>query len=160
MKGRVSAGSRRQETLRWGPQGRKGATVRFVFGVFFVLHGLVHLLYSGQSRGLFELRPGMTWPEGSWALSRLLGEKATKSVAGIACGVAALGFVAAGVALLFGQAWWRPAVVGAAAFSSLIFLLAWNGRGQNLADQGAIAILINIAILVAVLMAHWPHFDF
>jgi len=27
---------------------------------------------------------------------------------------------------------------------------------QNLADQGAIAILINIAILVAVLILRWP----
>ena len=36
--------------------------MRFVFGVFIVLHGLVHLLYFGQSARYFELKPGMVWP--------------------------------------------------------------------------------------------------
>ncbi len=36
--------------------------LRFIAGAFIVLHGLVHLLYAGQSRRLFELRPGMVWP--------------------------------------------------------------------------------------------------
>jgi hypothetical protein len=33
--------------------------LRFIIGVFIVLHGLVHLLYFGHSRRLFELQPGM-----------------------------------------------------------------------------------------------------
>jgi len=33
-----------------------------ILGIFCILHGLVHLLYAGQSRRLFELRPGMVWP--------------------------------------------------------------------------------------------------
>jgi len=134
--------------------------MKFILGAFFVLHGLIHLLYFGQSRRLFELQPGMVWPEGSWALSGLLGNAATKSVASIACAVAALGFIAAGLALLFGQGWWRPTVVDAAVFSSLIFLLLWNGSMQKLDNQGAIAILINAAILVAVLIVKWPEFKF
>jgi len=134
--------------------------MRFVLGVFLVLHGLVHLLYFGQSRRLFELQPGMVWPEGSWALSGLLGGDATKSVASIACVVAALCFAASGTALLFGQGWWRPTAVVAAAFSTLILLLLWNGRMQKLADQGAVAVLINTAILVAVLIVQWPDFEF
>lgn len=134
--------------------------MRFILGVFFVLHGLVHLLYFGQSRGLFELKPGMLWPEGSWALSGLLGDEATKSVASIACVVAALGFVAAGTALLFGQGWWRPAAVSAAALSSLVLVLLWNGRMQGLDGQGAIAVLINTAILVALLIVQWPDSQF
>jgi len=36
--------------------------MNFILGIFFILHGLVHLLYAGQSLRLFELRPGMTWP--------------------------------------------------------------------------------------------------
>jgi hypothetical protein len=30
-----------------------------IFGIFITLHGLVHLLYSGQSVRLFELQTGM-----------------------------------------------------------------------------------------------------
>ena len=46
-----------------------------IFGVFLMLHGLVHLLYLGQSQRFFELQPGMTWPDGpgrsrdSWAMA-------------------------------------------------------------------------------------------
>jgi hypothetical protein len=134
--------------------------LKSVIGVFIVLHGLVHLLYVGQSQRLFELEEGMLWPEDSWAFSKLLGYKATRRLASISCLLAALGFVVGGVAILMRQAWWRPVVVAAAAFSSAIFVLFWDGKKRNLNNQGAIAILINLAILVAVLIFQWPDFGF
>jgi hypothetical protein len=134
--------------------------VRWILGVFFVLHGLVHLLYFGQSRGLFELQPGLAWPEGSWALSSMVGEKALGSLASILCLVAALGFVAAGTALMLSQGWWRPTVLGAAVISSLLFVVLWDGSMQRLADHGGIAVLIGLAILVAVLLLRWPTVEF
>jgi hypothetical protein len=134
--------------------------LRFVVGVFFLLHGLVHLLYAGQSRRLFELQPGMVWPDGSWAFARLLGDERTRLVASAACVLAAIGFAAAALGLFARQAWWRPVVVGAAAFSAVVVILLWDGGMHRLADQGAIAFLINAAILVTVLILHWPRFDF
>jgi uncharacterized membrane protein len=74
--------------------------------------------------------------------------------------LAAIGFVAGGAGILVGQAWWRPVVVGAAAFSAMILILFWDGGLQKLDNQGAIAILINVAILVAVLILQWPDFGF
>jgi hypothetical protein len=127
-----------------------------LFGLFLVLHGLVHLLYFGQSRKLFELQPGMVWPDGSWAFSKFLGDEATRLLASVCCVLAALGFVAGGIGIFLQQAWWRPLVVGSAAFSAAIFFLLWDGQLQKLANQGAIAILINLAILVAVLVLRWP----
>jgi hypothetical protein len=38
--------------------------VDFPFDVFIVLHGLVHLLYFGQSTRLFVLRPVRVWSDG------------------------------------------------------------------------------------------------
>jgi hypothetical protein len=102
----------------------------------------------------------MAWPDGSWAFSKLLGEGATRWLAGIACVLAAVGFVAGGIGIFLGQAWWRPLVVGSAAFSAAIFVLFWNGKLEKLANKGAIAILINVAILVAVLIFQWPDFGF
>jgi hypothetical protein len=134
--------------------------LRFIVGVFIVLHGLVHLLYFGQSRRLFELQPGMAWPEGSWAFSKLIGDEAARWLASISCVLAAVGFVAGGIGILVGQAWWGPVVVGSAAFSAAIFILFWDGKLQKLANKGAIAILINGAILVAVLILGWPDFGF
>ncbi len=130
--------------------------LRFVFGVFCVLHGLVHLLYFGQSRRLFELRPGMVWPDGSWAFSKLLGDGATRWLASVSYVLAALGFVIGGIGVLLGQAWWRPVVVGSAAFSAVMIFLFWDGTMRKLDDQGLIAVLINVAILVAVLILGWP----
>ena len=121
--------------------------MRFVVGVLIVLHGLVHLLYIGQDRRLFELRPGMVWPDGSWAFSRLLGDATTRWLASVACAVAAVAFVAGGAGLLAGQAWWRPTVVGAAVFSSVVYVLFWDGGLRRLPDKGGIALLINAAFL-------------
>jgi hypothetical protein len=130
--------------------------MRVLFGIFVLLHGLVHLLYFGQSSRLFELKPGMAWPDGSWAFSRLLGDEAARTLASVSLILAALALVAGGIGVLASQAWRRPVIVGAAAFSSVVYLLLWNGKAQNLGGQGAIGILINVAILVAALMFRWP----
>jgi hypothetical protein len=95
-------------------------------GIFLILHGLVHLLYFAQSWRLFELRPNMVWPNGAWALSHVLGDEATRRLASIALVVAAAGFVAGALGLFIQQAWWRPVVVGSAAWSTLIYILCWG----------------------------------
>jgi hypothetical protein len=121
-----------------------------VFGIFLVLHGLVHLLYTAHSARFFELRPGMIWPDGSWLFARLLGNEATRPLA------AALAFIAGGLGLTFRQGWWRPAALGAAVFSSALFLLLWNAWPQALDEQGAVGVLINLGLLLAVLILKWP----
>jgi len=130
--------------------------MRFILGAFIVLHGMVHLLYFGQSARYFELKPGMVWPDGSWAFSKLLEHEAVRNLASIVLILAALGLIGGGVGLLLNQAWWRPVVVSGAAFSSLVYILFWNGKMQNLDGQGMVAILIDIAILLAVLVFRWP----
>jgi len=134
--------------------------VQIIAGVFLVLHGLVHLLYLGQSARLFELQPGMIWPDGSWAFSKLFVDTGTRTLTSIFCVLAAAGFVIGGVGIFFGQSWWRTAVIASAVFSGVLYILFWNGRLQHLDNQGGIAILINIALLVTVLMFRWPQFNF
>ena len=134
--------------------------LKILVGLFMVLHGLVHLLYFGQSWRLFELQAGMTWPDGSWAFSRLLGDEGIRWLASISLVLAALGFVVGGIGIFASQAWWSPVVVGSAAFSGVIYILFWDGGLQNLDDKGGIGLLINVAILVAVLIFQWPNFDF
>ena len=126
--------------------------LRILFGVFIVLHGLVHLLYFWHSRRLFELSPGLSWPEGSWAFSKFLGNTTTRMLASIACILATVVFVVGGAASLAKLAWWRPLVVVASAFSSLVYVLFWNGRMERLPDQGGIGIMINLIILVLSLV--------
>jgi uncharacterized membrane protein YphA (DoxX/SURF4 family) len=134
--------------------------LRFIVGIFIVLHGLVHLLYLGQSKRLFELQAGMVWPDGSWAFSKLFKDEVIRGLASISCLLAAIGFVAGGTGIFVGQAWWHPVVVGSATFSVIIFILFWDGKMQHLDDKGGIGILINLAILVAGLILRWPDFEF
>ena len=125
--------------------------LHIILGVFFILHGLVHLLYAGQSLKMFELQSGMVWPDGSWAFKGLFGEKAVRVLGGILCLLATDGFVIGGVLLLLSQAWWRPVTTGSAIFSALVFIFLWDGKMQALHNKGLIGILINVAILIIVL---------
>ena len=135
-------------------------TIKIALGIFIILHGLVHLLYFGQSWRFFELQAGMVWPDDSWAFSRLLGDEPVRVLASVACVLAAVGFVAGGIGILAELSWWRTAVVGASIFSSVLYLLFWNGKMQHLDNQGFIGLLINAAIVVAVLVLRWPAFAF
>ena len=136
---------------------------RFIFGIIIILHGLVHLLYFGQSQRLFELRPGMLWPEGSWIFSRLFENHAARwlsslifILAAVTFILAAIMFVAGGTGLMLGQAWWRTIAVSAAVFSSTIILLFWNGRRKTLVEQGGVGLLINLAILAVLVILQQP----
>jgi uncharacterized membrane protein YphA (DoxX/SURF4 family) len=125
---------------------------RIVFGVFLILHGLVHLLYAGQSLRLFELQPGMIWPDGSWAFSSILGNGTTRQLAAALLVVAAIGFLLGGTAVLLNQAWWPYAVVASAAFSTLLYIALWDVSWRHLDAKGAVGILINLAIVIVTIL--------
>jgi hypothetical protein len=132
--------------------------MKFIIGAFLILHGLVHLLYLGQSQRFFELQPGMVWPDDSWAFSELLTSRVARLLTSLGCGLAAFGFAVGGIAVWFGLGWWQPLVIGSALFSSVLYLLAWDGKLRRLDNQGGVGLLINLAILVAVLYFGWPDF--
>ncbi len=126
--------------------------IHIASSIFFVLHGLVHLLYFGQSARYFELQPGMVWPDGAWAFSAFAGGKTIRRLASVLLVLAAIGFAAGGAGVLIQQTWWRPVVVSAAAFSTVIYILLWDGKLQKLHDKGGVGILINTAIMVVLLI--------
>lgn len=132
--------------------------IRYILGGFLILHGVVHLLYTGQSWRFFELHPGMVWPDGSWAFARLLGNHPTRVVASVALVVAAIGLIAGGLAVLLGQPLWQPVTVASLAFSGLLYIVLWNGKMEQLDNQGGVGLLINIGLLIALLVFRWPRF--
>jgi hypothetical protein len=77
--------------------------LRIILGVFMFLHGLIHLLYFGQSSRIFELKPGMVWPDGSWVFSNLLGDVTTRRLASIFLVMAAFGFIAGGAGIMLNK---------------------------------------------------------
>jgi hypothetical protein len=133
---------------------------RFLFGVFVVLHGLVHLWYVTLSQRLVEFQPAMGWTGESWVFRALLDDGITRSLASVLYVMAALGFVAGGIGVLAQQAWWRPVTVGSAAFSAAIIILFWDGRIQMPVEKGLLGLLINLALLVALLIFGQPTAEF
>lgn len=129
-----------------------------VVGAFLIAHGLVYGLYVGHALRLFELRPGLTWPDDSWALSGLIRIPVIRAMAAIVFSLAAAGFAVSGTALIARQSWWAPLASATAIVATVALLLLWNRRLQGLDAQGAYAILINAAIVVAALALHWPKF--
>jgi hypothetical protein len=119
-------------------------------GIFFFLHALVHLLYSGHALRFFELRPGLTWPDGAWVFSRLLGGESTRRLAAVSLALTALGFVAGALGLFLKQDWQQTIGACAAVLSIATYLLFWNGKFHDLPDQGGIGLLISLGILVAI----------
>ena len=134
--------------------------ITILTGIFLILHGLVHMLYFGQSARYLELQPGMIWPDGSWAFSRLLGDTTIRNLASILLVLAAIGFVVGGIGLSAKQAWWRPMIIAVAIFSSAIYVLFWDAGWSHLDNKGGVGILINLAILAALLIFQWPKFEY
>ena len=118
------------------------------------------MLYFGQSRKFFELQPGMTWPDGSWAFSGFIGNATTRSLASILLVMIAVILVLGGIGLFAKWELWCSIVIGGVLLSTVTYLLLWNGQMQRLDNQGFIGILINLAILAALLVFRWPKFDF
>lgn len=121
--------------------------LEIILGVFLILHGLVHLLYAGHSLGLFTLQEGLSWPDGSWAFSRLIGDQRTGLLGGFAFTLAAVGFVVGGIGFLAGFGWWQPVLTTSAVYAIVITILFWDGTFRKLADQGGAGLLIDAAIL-------------
>ncbi|HSB64937.1 MAG TPA: hypothetical protein VLD65_00070 [Anaerolineales bacterium] len=134
--------------------------MNIVFGIFVALHGVVHLLYFGHTARYFELKPGLTWPDGSWVFSHWLGDGSVRFLVSVLLVLAGCGFIASGIGVLASQAWWRPAIIAISILSSLIFIVFWNGRMLNLDGQGLIGVLINVWLLVMVVLVHWPKVAF
>ena len=130
--------------------------LKIIFGIFIILHGLVHLFYFGQSLRFFELTPEFVWPDGGWAFGRLLSVENNRKLAAILLVACMILFLLGGIVLFQNQPWWQQVVILASIFSSLVFLLFWDGRFKMLSEKGLVGILLNLAILAVLLVFQWP----
>ena len=48
--------------------------MRLLIALVLVGHGMVHAIYVGHARRLYQVEPGATWPDGSWAVVPVWGE--------------------------------------------------------------------------------------
>jgi len=69
--------------------------MRVLAALFLVGHGWVHAIYVGQARRLFQVQPGASWPDGSWALSRVWGEPVARWLVAVVFALVAAAFAVA-----------------------------------------------------------------
>ena len=125
--------------------------VRLMFGGFLMAHGLIHAAIwlpqvfgvSAAADPTAPFDPGHSWIIGG------LGDGGVRWLSVTLALVATAGFVMAGVGLFAYQGWWRPLTVGACLVSLALFLIYFS-------PWLSAAVLINVALLFALLWAHWP----
>jgi hypothetical protein len=121
-------------------------------GLFITLHGLVHLWYVALAQRLVDFEPEMGWTGESWLFTGLLGDGPARAVAAALYVVATLAFVAGGAGMVFHADWAGAVTIGAAVFSTVVIILCWDGGTGMLVQKGALGLLINVGILVALLV--------
>lgn len=130
--------------------------LRTIFGVFIILHGLVHLWPFVLSQELVEYQPEMGWTGESWLFTHIIGDSATRLLASVVYVLAAIAFVVGGVGLLARGDWWRPTLVASAVFSAAVIVSFWDGRAGLLVEKGLIGFLIDLGIILSALVLNWP----
>lgn len=112
-------------------------TIIIVAGLILILHGLIHLMGTASYLRLAEVQ-GLPYKTtvlgGRWDL----GENGV-ALYGALWALAAIGFVAAALAILFGWSWWLPALLGVTLFSLALTALDWN--------VAFIGVIVNVVIL-------------
>ena len=111
----------------------------------------------GAAKAVFGWAKADGWTADSWVLTGPAGVTATHAVGIVLWSVALVGFVVAGVGVLgiaVPVAWIRPAAVIASVASLVAIGLFWDALPSMTSKVGAIA--VDVAVLWAVLVAHWP----
>lgn len=112
-------------------------------GIFLILHGLIHPALYGP-----PVSPDAPWnTTRSWVAPRT-STAARRTVALVLAGLAAVGYVLAGGALLADASWWSPAAVVASAMS-LVLLIGYFHPWLSF------GVLLDGAIIWAA-VAGWP----
>lgn len=123
----------------------------YLFGIFLILHGIVFFLYAGQSLRLFELKPGMTWPDNSLLCSNLCNEKVLRVITALLCALFGTTFIFAAIILIFEIPLWFNAVIYSSISSTLVYIIMWDGKTANIKDQGGIGITLNFFLIILLI---------
>lgn len=128
----------------------------WILGIIIVLHGLVHLLYAAHAYGALVLQPDMPWPQHAWGLSRAFKSSTLGTLAVVLCSLSGLGIAAGGIAYLLKMPAWQTLLVAFSILSTATYLLLWDGKRQDLDNQGIYAVVIDLALIAAILLSSIP----
>ena len=96
--------------------------MKYFIGVFYILHGLVYLLYMGHILNQFELEKGFMWPYNSRFLADFFNSLTIKMISSVLCVIAAVSFVASGICVLIGYSRHNLGTIVAIITSTTLFI--------------------------------------
>lgn len=115
--------------------------LQVIFGIFLILHGLVHLLWFVVPWQITEV-DGLPYSTTIIAGRIDLGGSGIRFV-GLLWILGTIAFVAAGIGLLLSAPWWWALTIGAAIYSLFLCLLGWSES-----KWGALINVIISAVLI------------
>jgi hypothetical protein len=125
---------------------------RFIFGIFIIMHGLVHMWYVALNQKWVEFKPDMAWTGKSWLLSGGVSEEVLRPVATILFVLSMLGFLVGGTGILLQINGWRSILLGTSILSLVTILVFWDGSGEMVVQKGLLGLLINVGIILYILL--------
>jgi hypothetical protein len=132
-----------------------GLTLRFVIAAVLFIHGIGHFMGVMPALQLVDVKG---WSSHSWLLTPLIGQTASRIASAVLFLAALAGFILATLALLdwlVPHDWWRTLSVMSAIVSLVAVVLFWNALVALIPNKvGALG--VDIAILVCLLVLHWP----
>lgn len=122
--------------------------LRIIISLVIGAHGIGHLI------GVVGGWANSAWggSSDSWLFTPALG-RATTVLEGVLFLLPAIGFIGAALALIGGLEEWRPLAI-ASAVASLIVIGLFPQQLQPGSMFGAI--VVNVAVIVGLLLLHWP----
>jgi hypothetical protein len=127
--------------------------LRVVLAIVLVAHGIGHVLFLGPAVRI------VGWADqsgGSWLLSPTVGDAAAHAAGALVWAAATVLFVAAAAGLALAQEWWRPVALVGAFVSLAGIVVFWDGI---LTASAVPALIVDVAVIVGLLVAHWPSVD-
>lgn len=122
---------------------------RMLLVVIVGAHGIGHVLFMP----LIMEPLGLSASGRSWLLTPVVGDGIVRIAATAVAGVVLVGFIAASAGLLTRAPWWPTVAIASALASAALVLVMWGGLQES---SAFFAFLFDGAVLVALLVAHWP----
>jgi len=121
-----------------------------LIAVVVLAHGVGHILFLGPALRV------VAWADQtshSWLLTAALGDGPSRAIASLVWSAAIVLFVAGVAGYVTDAAWRRAATVIAALVSLVGIVVFWDGLAM---PSAVFALIADLTILAALLIAHWP----
>ena len=124
-----------------------------IFGIFILLHGLVHIWYIVLAQQWVAFKPEMGFSGESWMFTKRLGDSATRKFASANYAVSTFLLVIAAIAILMASAWKIYPLLFGSMSSAVTIIIFWDGKKDKIIEKGLLGFIIDVTIIAVILFS-------